>query len=285
MSCKIYVVYHEPMAYRKSEVFAPICVGRRKDEFPQGFLRDDEGDNIADKNDVYNELTALYRVWKDENLHADYMGLAHYRRYLGLGLNESHYLYRTPEKAFRRIRKTEKNWLALSGADLVAPNPAHYKSVKDYYALAHGQDDVKTLLSVFKKDFPDYYDCAEKYFSGSDDYLCNLVVMKKDIFMRYASFLFAVLNKFVEKREKEGRLFVSERITGVFIQKMIDEGKDVRFAPVVTIEPREELGAAILKVRNSEEKGKQKWKPLVHAMIPTAMWRRYYRKVYEVRKK
>ena len=284
MSCNIYVVYHIPGAYRKSEVYFPIAVGNKKEEMPTSFLRDDEGENIAYKNDSYNELTALYRIWKDEKLIGEAVGLAHYRRYLGVGLPETHYLYRSTERAMRKIRKTEKAWAELpSDVDLVAPYPAQHRSVADYYALAHGKTDLPILLSVIEKYHPDYYDCAKRYLNGHDDYLCNLFVMKEDLFRRYAEWLFDVVEKFVEEKGDNGRLYVSERLTGVFIQKMIEEGKNVRFAPIVTIEPRESIKVALKKVRLSGEKGKQKWKPLVHALIPTALWRRYYRKTYEKR--
>ena len=58
----------------------PICVGPNKDSFPKNIQRDDTGDNIANRNNQYSELTALYWAWK--NLNADYIGIVHYRRYM-----------------------------------------------------------------------------------------------------------------------------------------------------------------------------------------------------------
>ncbi len=286
MKTKIYVVYHQPGLYRKSETYLPIAVGKNKDEMPENFLRDDEGDNIAEKNGSYNELTALYRIWKDESLYGDMIGLCHYRRYLGVGLPESHYLYRSNERAMRRIRKTEKYWEEIpEEVDVVAPNPAHrLTTVGEYYALSHGGEDVKTVLSVIERYSPEYFDCAKRYFDGKDDYLCNLFVMKKELFLRYCQWLFNIVEKFEAEKKEPGRLYVSERLTGVFISKMMEEGKTVTFVPIVSIEPREGIRAAMKKVRLSKEKGKQKWKPIMHAMIPTAFWRRYYRGIYKKRK-
>ncbi len=282
MNCKIYVAYHIPGAYLKSEIYRPVCVGDKKDSFPAGFIRDDEGDNIAAQNDKYNELTALYRVWKDENLHADYIGLAHYRRYLGPGLSETHYLYRTPERAFRKVRKTEKYWRGLSAdVDLVAPYPAHYHSVREYYGWAHDKKDIDLILTLIGTYYPEYLSCAKKYFDGSENYLCNLTVMKKELFLRYAAWLFDLLGKFLSVKANADRLYISERLTGIFIKKMEEESKKILFAPIISLEPKEEFKNVVRKTRASKEKGKQKWKPVLHWSIPTSFWRRYYRKIYK----
>ena len=61
---KIFVIYHLNETPIVSDVYQPICVGPNKDAFPSSFLRDDKGDNIADKNSYYNEMTAVYWVYK-----------------------------------------------------------------------------------------------------------------------------------------------------------------------------------------------------------------------------
>lgn len=281
MNCRIYVAYHQPGAYVKSDIYRPVCVGDHKDSFSADFIRDDEGDNIAGQNDKYNELTVLYRVWKDESLHADYIGLAHYRRYLGLGLNETHYLYRTPERAMRKVRKSEKYWRLLpADVDVVAPYPAHYHSVREYYGWAHDKKDIDLLLALIGTYCPEYLSCAKEYFDGQENYLCNLTVMKKEVFLRYAAWIFNLLEKFLSVKTDADRLYISERLTGIFIKKMEEESKKVIYAPIVSVEPKDDFKRAARKIRASKEKGKQKWKPMIHYFIPTFLWRRYYRSIY-----
>ena len=87
MNAKIFVICHDPDKIDErlfSSPYVPICVGNRKDEFPSYFLRDDEGDNIADKNGVFNEMTAIYWVYKHliELGNPDVIGFVHYRRFL-----------------------------------------------------------------------------------------------------------------------------------------------------------------------------------------------------------
>lgn len=46
-------------------------------------IGDDTGENISNKNDYYNEMTAVYWAWKnyEELGNPDYIGLMHYRRH------------------------------------------------------------------------------------------------------------------------------------------------------------------------------------------------------------
>ena len=78
---QIYVVSHSEHDIKDIEandIYVPLFVGRAgKDNL--GFLSDDTGDNISDKNSSYCELTGLYWIWKNST--ADVIGLAHYRRY------------------------------------------------------------------------------------------------------------------------------------------------------------------------------------------------------------
>ena len=96
MNAKIFVVCHDPKQIDErifQYPYVPICVGAKKDEFSPRFLRDDRGDNIADKNDVYNEMTAVYSVYKhiDEFENTDLIGFVHYRRFFAFSSNAKIY--------------------------------------------------------------------------------------------------------------------------------------------------------------------------------------------------
>ena len=78
MDIKILVAAHKPYRMPEDEIYFPIHVGKTgKTEI--GFIGDDTGENISDRNPSYCELTAAYWAWK--NLKADYVGLVHYRRH------------------------------------------------------------------------------------------------------------------------------------------------------------------------------------------------------------
>ena len=63
-----------------NDVYMPLQVGKALSDVDLGVQGDDEGDNISTKNPNYCELTGLYWAWKNLK-DADYIGLAHYRRY------------------------------------------------------------------------------------------------------------------------------------------------------------------------------------------------------------
>ena len=50
-----------------------------------GYIGDDTGENISERNGNFCELTGLY--WAAKNLDSDYIGIVHYRRYFASRLH------------------------------------------------------------------------------------------------------------------------------------------------------------------------------------------------------
>lgn len=80
MDIKILVAAHKKYWMPDDSVYLPIQVGAALHS-ALGYVPDNTGYNISDKNPNYCELTALYWAWK--NLECEYIGLCHYRRYFG----------------------------------------------------------------------------------------------------------------------------------------------------------------------------------------------------------
>ena len=79
-SIRLFVCCHENKSIAENPLLVPIQVGAAlAQEHFSGFLYDDTGDNISERNRSYCELTAQYWAWK--NYKADFYGLFHYRRY------------------------------------------------------------------------------------------------------------------------------------------------------------------------------------------------------------
>lgn len=84
MDTRIFVMTHKKIEELSDrtvmpEIYIPMQVGRAGKE-DLGYLGDDSGDNISDKNSSYCELTGMYWLWK--NMDCDIIGICHYRRFL-----------------------------------------------------------------------------------------------------------------------------------------------------------------------------------------------------------
>lgn len=79
MDTRIYVVTHKQIQLPEHEGYVPMVVGNHSVSYQNG-VHDNTGENIADKNGNYCELTALYWMWKNLPNEGRY-GLCHYRRF------------------------------------------------------------------------------------------------------------------------------------------------------------------------------------------------------------
>jgi len=200
---------------------------------------DDDGENISALNPSYNELTVLYWAWKNlEKLGSpDRIGLMHYRRYFYFDARRKDAVLKTsvPKELFREKARLSEEQIELlfRHGDFIAPSPSKRRSVYKQYALTQKIGDLDLSVRILKELFPEYGAAADEYLSGKDCYFYNMFVFPQDLFLRYAEFIFPILERFCAERGETGRLFISERLTGIFIHKLIQEGKRPVFLPVL----------------------------------------------------
>ena len=233
---KIFISTHRPDVYfPNNKYFYPIQVGTTKDKCFQNILHDNDGDNIADKNPSYCELTAQYYVYK--NVDADYYGFFHYRRYL----NFSDTLYPETIKPFicgdvlakdnttkyldRFDINEERMKKVISDYDYIAPTMIdasdgltiyeQYKESVDHYI-----SDLDSILDIIKSDYPDIWPYAKEYCNGYSSYLCNMFIMKKELFLEYSSFLFDVLKKHEEICDMSNYSPIARRVSGYLGERL-----------------------------------------------------------------
>ena len=209
------VAAHKPYWMPDDPVYLPVQVGAAgRDSL--GFQRDDEGENISDKNPHYCELTGLYWAWK--NLDADYIGLVHYRRYFSKGL--------FGEKK-QRILGREELEKKLQDTDVLLPKPRHYWIESNYsqYAHAHHAADLDQTREILQEKYPEYITAFDRSMSRRSGHRFNMFVMKKTLLDKYCAWLFDILFE-LEKRldisaysRNDSRVFgfVSERLLDVWI--------------------------------------------------------------------
>lgn len=259
-SVKLLVAYHKPDIIFKNNFITPIHLGRellkkRKDKkskedlalLKSEMIGDDTGDNISLKNASYNEMTALYWAWKNyETLGSpDYIGFMHYRRHLYLKKLFDQSAYFECNKIESNIDYienvlglTEENILNIfKKYDFIVTTPYYKESVYKHYEESHDINELKLAIDIIKNKYPKYYKACQNYIYGHKAYFCNMFVFPKDIFFSYCNFVFGVLKEYEEKVDiTNKRLFISERLTGIFIEYLLEEGKKAALAPTMYLE-------------------------------------------------
>ena len=196
-------------------------------------MRDDEGDNISDKNSSYCELTVQYWAWK--NLRCDVCGIFHQRRFLDLSGINKRYPYRIAKQPDEiTLQKAGLSYQTVCEAtdkySVIANRCENlYESVEAFYNRNDRQnfDDIGLLKDIIKKKYPKYYPSAEKYFKGTYSYFCNVFIMDKKQFDDYSKWLFDILFEY-EKRKPENLFYpremgkLGERLFGVYMTYIRD---------------------------------------------------------------
>lgn len=214
------VACHKPSELPDNEIYLPIHVGSACSErILPGLQRDDEGDNISEKNPFYCELTAQYWLWK--NVDADYYGLCHYRRFMSFA-PEKYTNYTTDNRkqvSINSLNEWSKEKYYLNNApamhelieqyDVVATEeqdltkvftPRGRKStVYDHFA-AHDRDlinvnDLDAMLAIAEDKFPEIFPDLKEYISNKYFRGFNCYVMKKELFFQLCEFEFSVLEE------------------------------------------------------------------------------------------
>lgn len=208
---KIYSITHKnEKKYAKGRI--PLGVGSNKNIINVN-IYDNTGDNIADKNKHYCELTALYWIWK--NTDDQIVGLEHYRRFL---CKERFFYYRP-------VTKTEIKNL-LNKYDIILPRfETLDEGVYSNYAKSHYQSDMDTCGEVIKEKYPEYVDDYEKVMASKRGCFANVFIAKKELADEYCEWIFNILFE-VEKRinyldrdayQQRVFGFLSERLFNVWL--------------------------------------------------------------------
>ncbi len=250
---KILVAYHRPEKLFKDDVLTPIHVGRalalkssQKDRnlswMLENMIGDDTGDNISDKNASYNEMTAIYWAWKNYNElgNPDYLGFMHYRR---------HFIYRQEEQSCVICNKVEDSYLddlnysretissLLDDSDFICPKPFYRKTVYEHYKQNHRIEDLDIVIDIINDKYPDYKNASNTYLNGYNAFFFNMFIFPKEIFFDYAEWIFGILSEFEKRTDIKGkRLFISERLTGIYITRLLEKNFKGKYLSTMYIE-------------------------------------------------
>ena len=249
---KLFVCCHQQSKVPDHPLLVPIQVGAAlsNQRFP-GFISDDTGENISQKNRSYCELTAQYWVWK--NADADFCGFFHYRRYLYPDTSAKY-----PYRLERTVDLDTLNRLGyetfseqIQKYDIIVPKGENmYLPVREHYAKAkfHHEKDLCLVENIVREKYPAYIPAMERYLSGSICYFGNIYIMRKTVFQDYCAWLFDILAEFDRRVDTAGYSaqelrvdgYLAERLLGIYYLAQQDK---LRFSeiPRVHFEPNKRM--------------------------------------------
>ena len=216
MKTQIFAVTHGDNRTVAGSDCIPVMAGAAlgHGQLPEGYLRDDTGLNISEKNRGFCELTAMYWIWK--NTENDIAGLCHYRRYFASSQRKEQII--TNEEAEHLLKYYE----------VLLPKARNYYFETNYtqYAHAHHAADLDITRAIIAERHPEYLDEFDKCMGVRSGHRFNMLIARRPLFDEYCEWLFDILFE-LEKRldisdysDRDRRVygFTAERLMDVWVK-------------------------------------------------------------------
>ena len=228
MDIKILIATHKKCSMPQDKIYLPVRVGSALAKGDFGYQRDDEGENISEKNPFYSELTALYWGWK--NITADYVGLVHYRR---------HFCLKRKKTPWESILTGQEAESLCKNYDLILPKKRklYIETVYSHYDHTFYGEQFDRTRDIIERQCPEYLDTFDKHMKERSEHLFNMFIMKQDLFHQYCEWMFPILKELENYYDLpnmepfQARLIgrVSERLMDVWVQKNNLKYKEIDF--------------------------------------------------------
>ena len=222
---KLFVCCHAETPIPEHPLLVPIQVGATLADrrFP-GFVQDDSGVNISEKNRSYCELTAQYWAWK--NCSADYCGFFHYRRFLYPEQSERrpYIICEKPSAPLLEKLGYEGFDKLIRNCDLILPIGENmHVPVREHYAHApyHHGEDLERMEQIVREYSPDYAAAMDRYLSGTIHYFGNIYIMRREVFRDYCAWLFPLLEEFDRRTDTGGYGVQEKRVDGYLAVRLL----------------------------------------------------------------
>lgn len=215
MDIKIIVASHKKYWMPADDIYLPLHVGK-EGKADIGFIGDNTGDNISNKNANYCELTGLYWAWK--NLPAEYIGLCHYRRYF----TRSNPCSCSKKK---QVILTKAEWEELLNKHpIIVPDKRKYyiETNRSHYNHSHYAKDLDMTEKIIQEKYPQYSEAFTKVMERTWAHMFNMFVMRRDYFDEYCNWLFDVLQELEKRTDITDYDVVEARIYGYISELLLD---------------------------------------------------------------
>ena len=216
---EIIVVAHKAFSQKLPSIYKRVYVGEKKFPTNDGY-RDDNNNNIADKNSNYCELTALYWYWKNRLTPGSITGLCHYRRY---------FVKRLWDSNLKTVLNESDIVEYLKKRDIILPRLWKLPNsvATNYYERGKGRKkDLETTRMILSQCYPEYVETYDAYLNDNKSSYCNMFISRADICDEYCQWLFDVLFKVEDitcldgysKEEKRIYGYLSELLLNVWVR-------------------------------------------------------------------
>lgn len=229
MSTVIAVVTHKEYTIPGDPLYIPLMAGSAlMGHVPDGYVRDDTGDNISALNRSYCELTGLYWAWK--NLDADYIGICHYRRYFAskmdntsvpFGSRVAMYAGMKPQREILGMREAE---MITARSDVILPVRRRYYIETNYsqYAHAHHAQDLDITRDIIRERHPQYLSAFDRQMKKRSGHRFNMFIMKREVLDSYCTWLFDTLFELERRIDTSGYSERDKRVFGFVAERLLD---------------------------------------------------------------
>jgi hypothetical protein len=227
MNPRILVVAHKPFDNSiLNDAYFPVEVGAGLKNPQMNYQKDNQGENISDKNPTYCELTALYWAYKNMDESFDVSGLVHYRRYFVKRPYSN-------KKIADQILNSNDIGKILAKYDIILPkrsyrmpcNPKLYKKYRKDRELTLQQKQLLVSQKIIADEYQDYSDSFVKYTYGYTISWGNMFISSRKIFDAYCAWVFPLLAKIEKELTKQNLMeprvmgFISEILLCVWADK------------------------------------------------------------------
>lgn len=205
---KIYVMAHKEFDAPEDKIYVPLHVGAALHK-SLGYLMDNTGENISERNPNYSELTGLYWMWKNAP-QCDIMGLCHYRRYF---LNKDRELLCASE-----YEEILKNYDVIVTEQLIYPED---ENVYGGYAEKHYAKDLDLTRNAIEKYYPEYLPTYDAVINGRTMYYANMMAASQELMNQYAEWLFTILFDVEKNIDMTGYDDYNRRVFGFIAERLV----------------------------------------------------------------
>lgn len=241
----VFVVTHKkfddsivPKGYQVIKVGTQIS---ENEALRSGYLTDETGDNISEKNPYYCELTAHYWVWKNTK-DIDYIGISHYRRFF-MDYSRNSSSFKDNILSASKVCEIMGNYRAIL--------PFWDVKTEGRISLFKGVPREKQspnwiiLQDILQEHYPHVMPAFNKILYGKKTIYFNMMVLSKPDFDEYSEFLFGVLGLYDQEILRRGILY-APRVDGYLSETLL---------PVWTTYKYKESEIYRTDVMNSEQMG------------------------------